>query len=129
MDDQVATSNSVDDEAALRGLYQEPTELAILKQLDRLDGHCRNFLAHSPFAVIGSTRAGRGTDVSPRGDAPGFVRVLDDHTIAIPDRPGNNRLDTMSNIVPRHRRDAAHQRHRAAFAGAGAACGGRRQWA
>src|SRR5271154_4754485 len=99
MDDQVATSNSVDDEAALRGLYQEPTELAILKQLDRLDGHCRNFLAHSPFAVIGSTKLGRGTDVSPRGDAPGFARVLDDHTIAIPDRPGNNRLDTMSNIV------------------------------
>src|SRR5271154_5887456 len=99
MDDQVATSNSVDDEAALRGLYQEPTELALLKQLDWLDGHCCNFLAHSPFAVIGSTRAGRGTDVSPRGDAPGFARVLDDHTIAIPDRPGNNRLDTMSNIV------------------------------
>ena len=74
-------------------------ELAVLKQLDHLDAHCRNFLAHSPFAVIGSTRPGRGTDVSPRGDAPGFARVLDDNTIAIPDRPGNNRLDTMSNIV------------------------------
>jgi hypothetical protein len=74
-------------------------ELAVLKQLDHLDNHCRNFLAHSPFAVIGSTRAGKGTDVSPRGDASGFARVLDDHTIAIPDRPGNNRLDTMSNIV------------------------------
>ena len=89
----------VSDETALRGLYDPPMELAVLKQLDRLDGHCRNFLAHSPFAVIGSTRPGRGTDVSPRGDAPGFARVLDDHTIAIPDRPGNNRLDTMSNIV------------------------------
>jgi uncharacterized protein len=99
MDDRTVTSNSVSDEAALRGLYQPPMELAVLKQLDRLDGHCRNFLAHSPFAVIGSTRPGRGTDVSPRGDAPGFARVLDDHTIAIPDRPGNNRLDTMSNIV------------------------------
>ena len=74
-------------------------ELAILKQLDRVYAHCRNFLAHSPFAVIGSTRVGRGTDVSPRGDAPGFARVLDDHTIAIPDRPGNNRLDTMLNII------------------------------
>jgi uncharacterized protein len=49
--------------------------------------------------VIGSTRPGCGTDVSPRGDAPGFARVLDDHTIAIPDRPGNNRLDTMTNVV------------------------------
>ena len=90
---------TVDDEAGLRGLYQQPMGLAVLKQLDRLDAHCRNFLAYSPFAVIGSTRTGRGTDVSPRGDAPGFARVLDDHTIAIPDRPGNNRLDTLSNIV------------------------------
>src|SRR4029077_17483060 len=90
---------TVDDEAGLRGRYQQPMGLAVLKQLDRLDAHCRNFLAYSPFAVIGSTRPGRGTDVSPRGDAPGFARVLDDHTIAIPDRPGNNRLDTLSNIV------------------------------
>ena len=90
---------TVDDEAGLRGLYKQPMGLAVLKQLDRLDAHCRNFLAHSPFVVIGSTRPGRGTDVSPRGDAPGFARVLDDHTIAIPDRPGNNRLDTLSNIV------------------------------
>jgi len=99
MDDQTAELDVVSEEAALRGLYDPPMELAVLKQLDRLDAHCRNFLAHSPFAVIGSTRPGRGTDVSPRGDAPGFARVLDDHTIAIPDRPGNNRLDTMSNIV------------------------------
>ncbi len=104
MDDRTTTldtavSDSVSEEAALRGLYEPPMELAVLKQLDHLDAHCRNFLAHSPFAVIGSTGRGRGTDVSPRGDAPGFARVLDDHTIAIPDRPGNNRLDTMSNIV------------------------------
>jgi len=99
MNDQITTESTVGDEATLRGLYKDPLELAVLKQLDRLDAHCRNFLAHSPFAVIGSTRPGRGTDVSPRGDAPGFARVLDDWTIAIPDRPGNNRLDTMSNIV------------------------------
>src|SRR6202171_6548721 len=90
---------TVDDEAGVGGRYNQPVGLAVLKQLDRLDAHCRNFLAHSPFAVIGSTRPGRGTDVSPRGDAPGFARVLDDHTIALPDRPGHNRLDTMSNIV------------------------------
>ena len=99
MDDRTAELDMVSEEAALRGLYDPPMELAILKQLDRLDGHCRNFIAHSPLVVVGSTRAGRGTDVSPRGDAPGFARVLDDHTIAIQDRPGNNRLDTMSNIV------------------------------
>ena len=97
MDERVTMT--VDSEVQLRGLYQEPMELALLKQIDRLDEHCRNFLAHSPFAVIASTRPGRGTDVSPRGDAPGFARVLDANTIAIPDRPGNNRLDTMSNIV------------------------------
>jgi PPOX class probable FMN-dependent enzyme len=91
--------NAISDETTLRGLYQPPMELALLKQLDHLDPHCRNFVAHSPFCVLASTRPGKGTDVSPRGDAPGFVRVLDDHTIAIPDRPGNNRLDTMSNIV------------------------------
>jgi uncharacterized protein len=99
MDDRTADLNLIGNEDALRGLYEAPSSLALLKQLDHLDTHCRNFLAHSPFCVIASTRAGRGTDVSPRGDAPGFVRVLDDWTIAIPDRPGNNRLDTMSNIT------------------------------
>ncbi|HJY17984.1 MAG TPA: pyridoxamine 5'-phosphate oxidase family protein, partial [Xanthobacteraceae bacterium] len=86
MDDRPATIDrevqTIDSEPQLRGLYQEPMELALLKQLDRLDEHCRNFLAHSPFAVIASTRPGRGTDVSPRGDAPGFARVLDANTIA-----------------------------------------------
>jgi len=99
MDDRPTSTMTLDDEATLRGLYEPAMELALLKQLDRLDAHCRNFLAHSPFLVIGSTRPGHGTDVSPRGDAPGFASVLDDRTIAIPDRPGNNRLDTMSNIV------------------------------
>ena len=99
MDDRTADLHAIENENALRGLYGAPMELALLKQLDRLDAHCRNFLAHAPFCVIASTRAGKGADVSPRGDAPGFARVLDDYTIAIPDRPGNNRLDTMSNIV------------------------------
>jgi len=99
MDNRPANTATLSDEPSLRELYPQPKGLAILKQLDRLDGHCRNFIAHSPLVVVGSTRAGRGTDVSPRGDAPGFARVLDDHTIAIADRPGNNRLDTMSNIV------------------------------
>ena len=58
MDDRPST---IDSEVQLRGLYQEPMELALLKQLDRLDDHCRNFIAHSPFVVIGSTRSGRGT--------------------------------------------------------------------
>lgn len=92
------------EESSLRALYGAPSELARLKQLDYLDPHCRRFIAQSPFLVIGTTRpagvghAG-GTDVSPRGDAPGFVQVIDDRTLAIPDRLGNNRVDTMSNLV------------------------------
>ena len=87
------------DETSLRTLYGEPSELARLKQLDHLDPHCRRFIGLSPFLVIGTTRPGTGTDVSPRGDAPGFVQVIDDRTLAIPDRLGNNRVDTMSNLV------------------------------
>ena len=95
----MADDAPVRDEQGLRTLFAEPSDLAVKKQLDRLDQHCRNFIAHSPFLVIGSTRPGKGTDVSPRGDAPGFVQVIDDKTLAIPDRPGNNRIDTMSNLV------------------------------
>ena len=95
----MSQSDNPCDESALRALYPEPSRLAIVKQIDRLDEHCRRFIGLSPFLVIGSTRPGRGTDVSPRGDAPGFVRVLDERTLAIPDRPGNNRLDTMSNLL------------------------------
>jgi PPOX class probable FMN-dependent enzyme len=99
MDHALEASPTIDDDATLRSCYPPSSRLAQLKQLDHIDKHCRAFIERSPFLVIGSTRPGRGTDVSPRGDAPGFVRVLDEHTIAIPDRPGNNRLDTMSNIV------------------------------
>jgi hypothetical protein len=86
-------------ESELRGLYEAPTTLARLKQLDHLDRHCRNFIACSPFLVMASVASGGGADVSPRGDAPGFVLVEDDRTLVIPDRPGNNRLDTMSNLL------------------------------
>jgi uncharacterized protein len=81
----------------LRAHYAEPSENVKQKCLPRLDEHCRNFIAHSPFLCLGTANQS-GTDVSPRGDAPGFVRVLDDATLAIPDWPGNNRLDSLSNI-------------------------------
>ncbi|WP_342726447.1 MSMEG_1061 family FMN-dependent PPOX-type flavoprotein [Bradyrhizobium sp. B097] len=68
------------------------------KLLDRLDRHCCNFIAHAPLVIIGSSHPERGHDVSPRGDAPGFVHIFDPHHLAIPDRPGNNRLDTMENL-------------------------------
>lgn len=83
----------------LRRLYKAPGDGPIRKELPRLDRHCRAFIARSPFLLIGSSDGRGNADVTPRGDRPGFVAVLDDHTIAIPDRPGNNRLDTLENIV------------------------------
>ena len=83
----------------LRELVGEPLELSLRKQLSSLDQHCRAFIAHSPFLLIGTSNAmGRG-DVSPKGDPPGFVQVLDDRTLMIPDRPGNRRLDSLLNIL------------------------------
>lgn len=87
------------DVSELRPLYADPSILARAKQLARIDVHCRNFIARSPLVIIGSTHPKRGMDVSPRGDAPGFVQVLDEHHLAIPDRPGNNRLDTLQNLL------------------------------
>jgi len=82
----------------LRACYAPPIERARLKTLHRLDKHCRRFIALSPFLCLG-TSTSEGSDVSPRGDQPGFVHVLDDTTLAIPDWPGNNRLDSFTNIL------------------------------
>jgi len=84
--------------SSLRECYTEqPSERAVKKTQHALDGHMRNFIALSPFVCLGSSSAD-GADVTPRGDQPGFVHVLDDHTLLIPDWPGNNRLDTLMNI-------------------------------
>ncbi len=88
----------IESTAGLRELYPPPTERAALKCLPKLDVHCRNFIALSPLVCIG-TSTSEGADVSPRGDAPGFVQVLDDETLMLPDRPGNNRIDTMTNLA------------------------------
>lgn len=89
----------IDSEQALRGLYGEPGALAVRKQMQALDDHCRRFIAHSPFLVMGTGSADGSQDVSPKGDAPGFVAVLDERTLLVPDRPGNNRLDGLRNIL------------------------------
>src|SRR5205085_2877809 len=78
--------------------YPSPSERARKKTMHRIDGHMRNFIARSPFLCLGTSSA-EGGDVSPRGDRPGFVQVLNDVTLAIPDWPGNNRLDSFANIV------------------------------
>jgi uncharacterized protein len=82
----------------LRNRYGQPIERARLKSLRRLDRHCRRFIELSPFVCLGSSGVD-GADVTPRGDRPGFVHVLDDTTLALPDWPGNNRLDSLTNIV------------------------------
>jgi uncharacterized protein len=91
--------HAVTDEAGLRALYPPTHTLAALKSLPTLDIHARDFIRRSPFLCIGTQGEDGRADVSPRGDPAGFVKVLDDRTLAIPDRPGNNRLDTLSNIL------------------------------
>ncbi|MBN8746868.1 Pyridoxamine 5'-phosphate oxidase [Xylophilus ampelinus] len=91
----------ITDLAQLRALYASPGERAVRKQLDRLDVHGRRFVALAPFCVIAS--AGQGAallDASPRGGAPGFVKASDDGaTLLLPDSGGNNRLDTLENLL------------------------------
>jgi hypothetical protein len=83
----------------LRALAGTPTELALRKDIGRLDEHARAFIACAPFVLIATADAAGRCDVSPKGDAPGFVRVLDERTLAIPDRPGNKRFDGMHNVL------------------------------
>lgn len=83
----------------LRGLYAEPKERAVKKQLAHLDRHCRTFISLSPYVVLCTSDAEGNLDASPRGGAPGFCKVADDRTLLLPDRPGNNRLDSFTNIV------------------------------
>lgn len=83
----------------LRQLYDPPRGRAVTKELARLDRHCRRFIELSPFLVVASAGARGAMDASPRGGEPGFVQVPDEHTLLIPDSPGNNRLDTMENIL------------------------------
>ncbi len=86
-------------ESELRTAYRKPNERAEQKVLGWLDNHSRKFIAISPFCVISSFGADGRADTSPRGDPPGFVAVLDERTLLIPDRPGNNQIDSMRNIV------------------------------
>ena len=89
----------IDSVEQLRALYPAPKERAVKKQLTALEIHCRRFIQLSPFVVLASSGTSGAMDASPRGGTPGFVKVLDDRTLLIPDAPGNNRLDTLENII------------------------------
>ena len=89
----------VADAQQLRALVGEVHLLAERKVLDRLDRFCRDFIALSPFLVLASSGSEGRADASPRGDGPGFVQVLDERTLLIPDRRGNNRVDSFGNVL------------------------------
>ena len=89
----------VTSKSQLRELFGHPVERVRLKEHAFLDAHCRAFIARSPFLLLATAGADGRCDVSPKGDAPGFVHVLDDTHLVIPDRPGNKRFDGMSNLL------------------------------
>jgi PPOX class probable FMN-dependent enzyme len=87
------------DATQLRELLGEPTELVRKKIADRLNALTRQFIERSPFVVVATGRPDGGLDVSPRGDPAGFVRILDERTLLLPDRPGNKLADTLTNLL------------------------------
>ncbi len=92
-------SEVIGSEEQLRAIIAPPAPRAVDKELARLDGHCRAIISRSPFVLISSCDADGRLDVSPKGDPPGFVQILDEQTLAIPDRPGNRRADTFRNVL------------------------------
>jgi len=91
--------NPVTTEAELRALMGTPSAGAVKKEIHALDVNCRAFIARSPFVLVATAGADGRCDVSPKGDGPGFVLVVDEHHLLIPDRPGNKRFDGMRNIL------------------------------
>ncbi|MGM0903915.1 MAG: pyridoxamine 5'-phosphate oxidase family protein [Bacillota bacterium] len=89
----------IETEDELRSMLGEPSELVKRKVISYLDDHCQDFISRSPFLVIATSDEGGYSDVSPRGDYPGFALILDDKHIVIPERPGNKRIDTLRNIL------------------------------
>src|SRR3954465_11723151 len=84
--------------AQLEALYGHPAGAAVFKEIDHISAEYRAFIEAAPFFVLASVGP-EGVDCTPRGDEPGFVRVADEHTLMIPDRRGNNRIDSLRNIV------------------------------
>ena len=79
--------------------YRPPSRLVLDKEIDHLDGHCRAFIGLAPFLTMATADADGFPEVSPRGGDPGFVKVLDEHRLVLPDRQGNNRLDSLRNVA------------------------------
>ena len=95
---QVDPAYRVTSDAELDRHYGSPVKAALIKEIDHLSPHYRTFVEKAPFVMVATVGEG-GLDCSPRGDPPGFVRVHDEKTVLLPDRRGNNRLDTLRNLV------------------------------
>jgi len=93
------TRRTITDEAELRAVVGAPTELVLGKIADRLNRLTRQFIERSPFVCVATAGSDGGLDVSPRGDPAGFVRILDERTLLLPDRPGNRIADTLTNLL------------------------------
>lgn len=93
------TKRTIEDEATLRALIGAPTPLVEAKVAPRLNALTRQFIEQAPFACLATSAADGGCDVSPRGDPAGFVRILDDATLLVPERPGNKLADSLRNIL------------------------------
>lgn len=95
-------TQNISDEESLRQLYRPPSPGAIKKCIRHLDSHARQFISLSPFVLLATSDAREACDISPRGGPPGHVAILDDRKLLLPDRPGNNRLDSFHNILRFH---------------------------
>lgn len=92
-------SEIITTEPQFRAVLGHPSAIVMNKHIHALDDYCRAFIARSPFLLLASADGEGRMDVSPKGDPPGFVQVLDDHTLVIPERPGNRRADSFSNLL------------------------------
>jgi uncharacterized protein len=97
----MAFSSAVTSVDELREIYPMPAAPSVSKEIGHLDEHCRTFIAHATFMVMATGDRAGACDVSPKGGPPGFVAVLDEHRLAIPDLSGNNRLDSLANLIER----------------------------
>ncbi|MEM7226806.1 MAG: pyridoxamine 5'-phosphate oxidase family protein [Pseudomonadota bacterium] len=96
--DCVSVADRITSLEELEALYGTPVKSSLVKEIEHISEHYRAFIEKAPFVVV-ATSGPEGLDCSPRGDPPGFVKVLDDKTLALPDRRGNNRLDTLRNVL------------------------------
>jgi len=96
---ELTFENIITTEEELREILGHPSEIVTRKTINYIDGNCRSFIENSPFLTIATSDLNGNFDVSPKGDPSGFVKILNDKTLAIPDRPGNHKADTFTNIL------------------------------